>query len=446
MTSADSHQLHGICATAHPLGDDDEFSPLLRAMGDSRYVLMGEASHGTHEFYTARARLTQRLIEEQGFTAVIVEADWPDAYRVNRFVRGTPDDPDTESALSGFLRFPTWMWRNHDVVDFLSWLRQHNETLPAGAVKCGFYGMDLYSLNTSIGEVLRYLERIDPKAAEKARRRYACFEHFGPDPQAYGYAAGFELSKSCEDEVVNQLKELIRHAADYAARDGRIAEDEYFFAEQNARLVKNAEGYYRSMFHGLDPSWNLRDTHMAGTVDALLAHLDRLGRHTKAVVWAHNSHLGDARATEAADRGEINVGQLLRQRHEGEVFSIGFTTHTGHVTAASDWDAPAERKFVRPSLPGSYERLFHETHLPQFLLLLRNNPSAMAVLDAARLERAIGVIYRPETERQSHYFRARLPDQFDAILHYDRTSAVEPLELTAIWRGEEVEETYPSAL
>jgi erythromycin esterase-like protein len=446
MTPFDSHQLDSIRAAAHPLGDDDEFTPLLDAIGHSRYVLLGEASHGTHEFYAARARITRRLIEEQDFTAVIVEADWPDAYRVNRFVRGTPDDPDTESALSGFIRFPTWMWRNHDVVDFLSWLRQHNDGLSPSALKCGFYGMDLYSLNTSIGEVLRYLERVDPQAAEKARRRYACFEHFGHDPQAYGYVAGFGLGKSCEDEVVNQLTEMIQHAKDYAKRDGRVAEDEYFFAEQNARLVKNAEEYYRSMFHGIDPSWNLRDTHMTDTVDALLAHLDRLGRRTKAVIWAHNSHLGDARATEAADRGEINVGQLLRQRHDGEVFSVGFTTHTGHVTAASDWDAPAEHKFVRPSLAESYERLFHDTRLPQFLLPLRDNAPVIAALDAPRLERAIGVIYRPETERQSHYFRARLPDQFDAILHYDRTRAVQPLELTATWRGAEVEETYPSAL
>jgi len=287
------------------------------------------------------------------------------------------------------------------------------------------------------------LDKVDPEAAGRARHRYACFEHFGEDTQAYGYSTSFGLSKSCEDEVVSQWLEMRKRAADLARRDGRVARDAFFFAEQNARLVKNAEQYYRAMFHERTSSWNLRDTHMAETLDALVQHL---GPHAKVVVWAHNSHLGDARATEMGQRGELNLGQLVRQRYGTEAKLIGFTTHSGTVTAAAGWDGPAERKFVRPALPGSYEALFHAVHIPNFLLPLASKEPAAAALQEPLLERAIGVIYLPASERASHYFYAQLPRQFDAILHYDETRAVEPLERNAAWETGEVPETFPSAL
>jgi erythromycin esterase-like protein len=412
-------------------------------VGGARFVLLGEASHGTHEFYRERAQITKRLIKEKGFTAIAVEADWPDAYRVNRYVRGISDDVEAIDSLSDFRRFPTWMWRNADVLDFVGWLRAHNDSLPANSAKVGFYGLDLYSLFTSVEEVLGFLEKVDPEAAKRARYRYSCFEHFGEDTQAYGYAAGFGLTESCEQEVVNQLVELQRRAGEYAKRDGRVAADEFFYAEQNARLVKNAEEYYRSMFRGRVSSWNLRDRHMAETLHALAAHLEQQGQQAKVVVWEHNSHIGDARATEMGERGELNVGQLVRERYGAEAMLVGFSTYSGTVTAASNWDAPAERKRVRPALEGSYEALLHDVGLPRFFLPLRDNGKTVTGLRGPRLERAIGVIYLPGTERASHYFNARLPYQFDAVLHFDETRAVEPLERTAQWETGELPETYP---
>jgi erythromycin esterase-like protein len=437
---------HGLVTairkSAHRLtGDHTDFAPLLRLIGDSRFVLIGEASHGTHEFYRVRAQITKLLIAEKDFNAVVVEADWPDAYRVNQFVRYEGDDEDAVDALSGFQRFPSWMWRNADVLDFVGWLRNHNHH-PHGR-KVGFYGLDLYSLHSSMRAVLDFLDKVDPEAASRARHRYACFEDFGEDIQAYGYSASFGLSKSCEDEVVSQWLEMRKRAADLARRDGRVARDAFFFAEQNARLVKNAEQYYRAMFHERVSSWNLRDTHMAETLDALVHHL---GPHAKVVVWAHNSHLGDARATEMGQRGELNLGQLVRQRYGTDAKLIGFTTHSGTVTAASGWDGPAERKYVRPALPGSYEALFHATRIPSFLLPLGAKEPAALALREPLLERAIGVIYLPRSERASHYFYAQLPHQFDAILHYDETRAVEPLERNAAWETGEVPETFPSML
>jgi erythromycin esterase-like protein len=421
----------------------DGLGPLLESIGAAHLVLVGEATHGTHEFYRARAQLTKALILGKGFNIVAVEADWPDAYRANRWVRHASTEPDAEAALGDFTRFPRWMWRNRDVLDFLGWLRAHNESRPA-AQRTGFYGLDLYSLHTSIEAVLTYLRKVDPAAAERALYRYGCFEDFGEDTQAYGYAATMGLSESCEDDVVAQLVELRRRAAEYATRDGRIAADEYFVAEQNARLVRNAEGYYRAMFGGRVESWNLRDTHMMETLEALLAQVRQSSGEARAVVWAHNSHLGDARATGMGEIGELNLGQLVRQKYGNSARLIGFTTHSGTVTAASNWDEPAQRMRVRPSLPRSYERLFHDAGLPQFLLLLEDKDIRDALMPSL-LERAIGVIYRPETEGMSHYFRARLPDQFDAVLHIDETHALEPLER---WSRDEVDlpETYPSAL
>jgi erythromycin esterase-like protein len=432
---------------ARPLtGAKEDHHKLLELIGNAHLVLLGEATHGTHEFYRERAQITKRLITEKGFAAVAVEADWPDAYRVNRYVRGAGDDTEAVDALADFKRFPSWMWRNADLLDFVGWLREHNDYLARDAMKVGFYGLDLYSLHSSIDAVLAYLDKVDAEAARRARYRYSCFEDFGEDTQAYGYAAGFGLAQSCEDEAVGQLVELRRRAAELVRRDRRLAADEFFFAEQNARLVKNAERYYRAMFHGGASSWNLRDQHMAETIDALIAHLGRQNRRAKMVIWEHNSHLGDASATEMSERGEWNVGQLMREKYGSDAVLVGFTTYSGTVTAASDWGGPAERKRVRPALAGSYEALFHEVDHDRFVLGLRHDGMVAANLRTPRLERAIGVIYRPRTERHSHYFHARLSEQFDAILHFDQTRAVEPLERTPEWEQGEVPETYPSGI
>lgn len=432
---------------AHPLvGDIEDYDPLMQLVGDASLVLIGEASHGTHEFYRERAQITKRLIKEKGFTAVAVEADWPDAYRINRYVRGVSNDADASEALRGFRRFPAWMWRNADVLDFVGWLRTHNDELPGNAARVGFYGLDLYSLHTSIEAVLDYLDKVDPDAARHARSRYACFDHFGKDEQAYGYATGMGIAESCEDEVVTQLIQLQRRASEYANRDGRVAADSYFYAAQNARLVMNAERYYRSMFRGRISSWNLRDAHMSDTLESLRSFLSNTTGPAKIVVWEHNSHLGDARATHMGEEGEWNVGQLVRERHGTDAILIGLTTHSGTVTAASNWDGPAERKRVRPALAGSYEELFHDVQIPRFLMTFRNSDHATAALREPRLERAIGVIYRPETERASHYFRARLAEQFNAVVHFDETRAVEPLERSTKWEAGEVPETFPTGI
>jgi erythromycin esterase-like protein len=443
----DSLIFDSVREAATPLkGARADYDPLMRLVGDAHFCLLGEATHGTHEFYRERAEVTKRLITEKKFTAVAVEADWPDAFRVNRYVRGLSDDANADEALGGFKRFPTWMWRNTVVQEFVEWLRAHNYSLPTDAPKVGFYGLDLYSLYTSIEAVLGYLEKVDPEAARRARSRYSCFEHYGENTQAYGYAAAFGAGDSCESEVVNQLLELRRKASEYANRDGHVAADEFFFAEQNARLVKNAEEYYRSMFRGRVESWNLRDTHMAETLDHLVAHLIGQGQEARVAVWEHNSHRGDARATYMADYGELNVGQLVRERYGRESVLVGFTTYSGTVTAASDWDEPSERKRVRPALAGSYEALFHETGAGNFLLNLRDEEKLSKALRGPRLERAIGVVYLPQTERQSHYFDARLSEQFDAVLHIDETRALEPLERHAVWESGEPPETYPTGV
>ena len=432
-------------STVELTGGRRDYDALIDLIGEARFVLLGEASHGTHEFYRARAEITQRLITEKGFRAVAVEADWPDAYRVNRYVRGLSDDAEPVDALGDFLRFPTWMWRNADVLDFVGWLREYNHSSGAQSAMAGFYGVDLYSLFSSIEAVIRYLDKVDPDAATRARQRYACFDHFNDDTQMYGYATTFGMAQPCEDEVVEQLVELRRKLGEYAKGGGHVPPDEAFFAEQNARLVINAERYYRSMFSGRVNSWNLRDAHMADTIAALASHMERQRIAPKIVVWAHNSHLGDARATEMGRGGELNVGQLLRERYGDEVCNVGFSTYSGTVTAASDWDAPAERKTVRDAIAGSYEDILHAMHAGNFMLPLRGNASA-ALLEEERLERAIGVIYLPETERQSHYFLASLPRQFDAIVHFDRSRAVEPLERRELVHTAEAPETYPSAL
>ena len=459
MSAAAASTIAALRAASIPLGEgDDRHDAILDLVGDARFVLLGEASHGTHDFYFERAAITRRLVRERGFTAIVVEGDWPDAYRVNRYVRGRGDDRSAGDALSGFRRFPQWMWRNTVVADFVEWLRGHNASRSDGRGDgatgdgVGFYGMDLYSLHTSIESVLCYLDAIDADAARRARSRYACFDHFGAEPQAYGYAAASGITETCEDAVVRQLVELQRlsASADQSEVGDAVAET-LFSAAQNARLVANAERYYRSMFRGRVSSWNLRDRHMAETLEAIVEHLDRDGTPAKVIVWAHNSHLGDARATEMGRGGELNVGQLARERFgDDAVRLIGFSTYTGTVTAADDWDEPGRRMRVREGMVGSYERLLHEVGLPRFILPLRGSgqevEEARRALATPRLERAIGVIYRPGTERMSHYFHASLPAQFDAVIHLDETSALIPLEREAVWETAEPPETYPSAL
>jgi len=426
----------------------DHNAALIDLLAGARFALLGEASHGSDDFYRERAAITRRLIVERGLDAVAVDADWPDAYRVDRYVRGLGDDASGAEALADFKRFPAWMWRNQVVLEFIDWLRAHNaERAPEARV--GFYGLDLYSLFTSIEAVLAHLDRTDAEAAQRARDRYACFERFSGDSQAYGYAARFELDASCEEAVVAQLREMV-------ARGGAVSRglaegdgDAAFHAEQNARLVKNAEEYYRSMFSSRVSSWNLRDRHMAETLGELDDHLSRRrGRPARIAVWAHNSHLGDARATEMGEAGELNLGQLVRERHGGAAALLGFSTYQGTVTAASDWDLPAETKQVRPGLEGSYEALFHGVDSARFLVILRGNADLGEALATPRLQRAIGVIYRPETERQSHYFRARVARQFDALIHLDATRALVPLDRAGDVAGAAVEppETYPSGV
>ena len=440
LAVASLHDRAAADALAHAR---DPYKALLERVGNARVVMIGEASHGTHEFYRERIEITQRLIEEHGFAGVAVEADWPDALRVNRYVSGSGDDADAVDALAGFRRFPTWMWRNADVLDFVGWLRDFNSSRRPKS-RVGFYGLDLYSLQTSIEAVVHYLERVDGAAAQRARRHYSCFDEIA-DPTGYGYDVELGLTKSCRDDVIQTLLELRRRSGTYMRFDGVGAEDEYFYAEQNARVAKDAEEYYRTMVDRRTSSWNLRDRHMFETLDQLATHLARHRDGTKIVVWAHNSHVGNAAATEMADRGEFNIGQLARRSLGTEAALVGFTTYAGTVSAASDWGAPVERKVVRPALAGSYEELFHRTGIPRFSLML-DDPAVRAVCSEPLLERAIGVIYRPDTERESHYFQSILPDQFDVVIHIDHTRAVEPLERNATWEAGEVSETYPTGL
>jgi erythromycin esterase-like protein len=443
---AEEALIQGLQRHIRPLpGTPHDHDGLLELIGSSRFALLGEASHGTREFYRERIWITQRLIREKGFTAVAVEADWPDAWRVNRYVRGLSEDEDAPQALSGFRRFPAWMWRNTEVRDFIEWLRDYNKGR-GRQEQVGFYGIDLYSLFTSMSEVLNYLDRVDPDSARKARARYACFDHAHDDSQAYGYGASYGLTPSCEDEVVQQLRDMNRRIADMPQVPG-MERDEAFYAQQNARLVHNAEEYYRTMFRGRVSSWNLRDSHMVETLQALDGHLATGSAPPRIAVWAHNSHLGDASATEMGDIGEWNVGQLMRDRYAHDAVLIGFSTHRGWVTAASEWDDPPHRKRVREALAGSWEDIFHQMGVQRFMLPLRGNEALKSLIaQPRRLQRAIGVIYRPDTERQSHYFFTRLAEQFDAVIHIDQTHALEPLDKGPVWHTGEAPETYPSAL
>jgi protein-L-isoaspartate(D-aspartate) O-methyltransferase len=424
-----------IAAAAEPLPDiaDPGFGALFDRFGDARVVLLGEASHGTSEFYRARAAITRRLIDEHGFSIVAVEADWPDAATIDRYVRHRAKRAGEEAA---FERFPTWMWRNEEVDAFIRWLRRHNQDRPYEAMT-GFYGLDLYNLGGSMRAVLDFLAEADPEAAKLARKRYGCLEPWSHDPAAYGRMAISEGYARCEVGVVQMLRELMQRRMDCLSEEC----DEWLDAAANARLIADAERYYRVMYYGSAESWNLRDTHM---FDTLCQVVDAKGPAAKAVVWAHNSHIGNARYTEMGEvREELNIGQLAKDRFGDEARLIGFGTHTGTVAAADDWDEPMEVKTVRPSLPDSYERMCHDAGVPRFLLDLREGVLGRVLEEALsrpRLERFIGVIYRPETERWSHYAEATLPKQFDAFVWFDETEAVRPLPGE---QGTGEDQTYP---
>ena len=419
-----SGDVEALRATAIPLtGTDTDFDSLVRFAGDARVVLLGEQTHGTHEFYVARARITQRLIEEHGFSAVAIEGDWPDAYRVNRYVRGIGTDASPEQALSSFTRFPRWMWRNEEVRDLVRWMRAHNDALDP-AQRAGFYGLDVYSLYEAIDEVQRHLGATDTAGARRARASYRCFEPYRPEAQGYGAATRTGIS--CEAQAAAVLRELEERAATRPV-DPEAAEA-LFSALRNAHSVANAESYFRTAYLGLMSTWNLRDQRMAEGLEALERHLQATtGRPAKIVVWAHNTHAGDARVTEPGERGELNIGQLTRQRHGSDAVLVGFLTFQGEVLAASEWDEPGREQTLRPALPESFAALLHATGIPDFVLLMRAGADATRVLSAERLERAVGVVYVPRTERQSHYFVARLGRQFDAAVYFDVTEAVRPL-------------------
>jgi erythromycin esterase-like protein len=413
-----------LTSAAHPLlGGPSDYDPLLDAIGSARFVLLGASSSGTHEFFRARAEITKRLVREKGFRGIAVEADWPDAARVNLWVRGLSRDEEAVDALAGFRRFPAWMWRNTEVLDLVEWLRAHNDKALDERGKVGFYGLDLYSLHASMEEAVSRLRVSDPDAARNAEARYACFDRFGGDAQGCGAAATFGHAIPCDDDVIGRLVD----------RSGRTAREAGFSSGTDERFARDAAAYYRSLFGSPALSWSLRDRHMAETLDALADRLPEGGERAKVVVWAHSAHLGDARATEIGDHGEQSLGQIVRARRGAETFAVGFTTDSGTVTAASSWDGPARRKRLNPALPGSYEALLHEVRAPRFFLDLHGKREAEFVLSERRLERAVGAVYRPETERQSHYFLATLPGQFDAVVHFDVTRALEPLDRSALW-------------
>ena len=417
-------------------GSISDYGDLFDYIGDAQVVLLGEATHGTHEFYDIRAEISKYLIEEKGFNAIAIEGDWPDAHEINQYVHNQKYKNATQ-ALASFDRFPTWMWRNTPTLKFVEWLKSYNQT---ALQKVGFYGLDLYSLYRSMDVIIHELEKIDPVVANEVKYYYSCFEQYRHDPQAYGYAVFAGHIKACESEVIEQLKKMHQETLRYRAED-KINVGQVLNLEQNALVVKNAEKYYRELFFDNVSNWNLRDSHMFSTLNALIKHYHLEGiEKPKIIVWAHNSHVGNALATQMSKNGEYNIGQLAKEKFGNNAVCVGFTTYNGTVSAAYNWHQPVDRKFVRDALPESYEALFHALEIPNFLLLLQNKE----IVPRQMLERAIGVVYRPETERASHYFYAKLADQFDAVIHCDKTHAVEPLEKTSRWLEGEIPETYPS--
>ncbi len=420
---------------ARPL-NENALDALLERIGDSRLVLLGEASHGTAEYYTWRARISRRLIEEKGFSFIAVEGDWPDCYSVNRYIKGRADaGDDAREVLHAFSRWPTWMWANEEIVDLARWLRRHNDRQPPQR-KAGFYGLDVYSLWYSLYQVIGYLQKNHPSALSAARQAYRCFEPYGEDVQEYARATRW-VPASCEDEVVHLLQELQRQTPS----PNGDAED-HFVAEQNALVVKNAEAYYRAMVRGDAESWNLRDEHMAQTLDRLLKHH---GPQARAIVWEHNTHIGDARFTDMAEDGMFNLFQLARERHGREgVVLVGFSGYQGRVIAGRAWDAPMERLRVPPARRGSWEDVLHQAAGRDSLLLFNESTATDETLQV-RGHRAIGVVYQPEYERLGNYVPTMLPQRYDALLYFENTDALHPLHLQPA-EDAEVPETYPSGV
>jgi erythromycin esterase-like protein len=413
--------LASIAAGAQPIRSAaTDYDPLIGSIGDARFVLLGEATHGTHEFYRERARISMRLVREQRFRAVVIEADWPDAGRVNRYVRGLGVDASAEAALSDFADFPRWMWRNAEFRDFVEELRAHNASLPPSQ-QVGVYGMDVYNLFGAADAVVRYLENFDRPAAARARAQYRCFARYRPDPARYGEAAR-SPARSCERQAKSVLAEL---RARPRPEDATAAE-ELFSAVRSAASVVGAEEYNRAAYGGT-LAWNVRDRRMAATVTEVAEHVSTRAELGKVVVWAHNSHVGDARATDMAMRGELNLGQLLRERFGGATYLLGFTTYEGTVMAADRWDGPQRVHTLRAARPDSYAGLFRAAGTGDALILLSTGSAAAQALGEPRLKREVGVIYARATELQSHYLRTRLAQQFDAVIHLDRTRALTPL-------------------
>jgi erythromycin esterase len=420
---------------AYPLHGPKDLDPLLDRIGEAHFVLLGEASHGTADYYTWRAEITKRLIQENGFSFLAVEGDWPDCYEVNRFIKGQRSGSSRDT-LHAFRRWPTWMWANEEIADLADWLRQHNERLPEGR-KVGFYGLDVYSLWDSLYQVMGYLRRVDPKALDAARRAFHCFEPYGEDVQEYARAT-LLVPESCQDDVVALLAQVRSKAAEYRAK-GR---EDYFEVEQNALALKGAEAYYRAMVHGGPESWNLRDRHMADTLDRLMQHH---GEGAKCIVWEHNTHIGDARFTDMADDGMFNVGQLARARHSVEgVVLVGFGCHRGSVIAGRAWEAPQERMRVPAGRKGSWEDVLHQAS-PDDKLLIFHRVNVTSEMLETRGHRAIGVVYHPEYEHLGNYVPTILPRRYDAFLFFDEAHALHPLAMQPI-EEHELPETYPSGV
>ncbi|MFN7039226.1 MAG: erythromycin esterase family protein [Alphaproteobacteria bacterium] len=426
----------------------NDLEPLIENIGDSRFVLIGEETHGTHEFYDIRAKISKKLIEEKGFDAIAIEGDWPDTYKVNRYIKGDSFIDNSLDALEGFQRFPTWMWRNKVTLEFIEWLYKYNSNSKL-TDRIGFYGLDLYSINKSIEEVINLLANIDVNEATKAIKRYSCFNQYKENIQDYGLSNFLKISPSCQEQVIQQLSEIQSKIYSYV-QEGNLTYSEYFNIEQNAILIKNAEKYYRTIYKSKVESWNIRDSHMVEILENIDKYISaEKFKEAKIIVWAHNSHIGDARATQMGkDFKEFNIGQLLKEKYEEEAYSVGLFTNKGTVTAASTWDGEVERKFINPALEDSYEYFFSKFNIPNFLLNIKNNNTGNVknIIPQNILERAIGVVYLPKTERSSHYFYADLAEQFDSVIYLENTSALQPLEYHALWHKGEVFETFPSGL
>jgi len=424
--------------------DDIQFcEKISELIGNARIVLMGEATHGTMDFYQARMAVTKYLIREKGFQAIAIEGDWTSVYPVNLYCQGYTDPENLQTPLEEFKRFPTWMWRNTNMLDFVEKIREYNFQVKTQTKKVAFYGLDLYCLHEAAQGVIDYLQEHDPEAAREAIQRYACFDHMGLDPQRYNYLIKNRLKKPCVKEVMLQFLETQRLIYQNLASD--LDEiDLQFYALQNARIVRNAENYYHSLFEPHYVTWNIRDQHMVDTLQNIMSHLESITHvPAKVIIWAHNTHIGDARATEMSDRQEINLGQLVRERFNTSSFLLGFSTSEGTVTAASEWGGSIYHKKIQLPIHGSYEWFFHKLKEKNFILNLRENTPLMHLLKSPQLQRAIGVIYHPETERISHYFFSHLPNQFDALVHFDKTQALIPLDKKWELQEAELPDTYP---